>query len=75
MPITKPFSIENDRRGSQEVCSDCEAYGLKKHGLTRSDSTLITYTILFFQRFEIKTLETVFKVLLYIKTTSNAWIT
>ena len=26
--------MENDRRGYQEVCSDCEAYGLKKHGLT-----------------------------------------
>ena len=23
--------------GYQEVCSDCEAYGSKKHGLTRSD--------------------------------------
>ena len=23
--------------GYQKVCSDCEAYGLKKHGLTRSD--------------------------------------
>ena len=24
----------NDRRGCQELCSDCETYGLKKHGLT-----------------------------------------
>ena len=32
------FKIENDIRGYQEVCSDCEAYRLKKHGLTRSDS-------------------------------------
>ena len=28
---------ENDRRGYQELCSCCEAYGLKKHGLTRAD--------------------------------------
>ena len=35
MRITESL-IENDRRGYQEVCSDCEAYGLKKHGLTRS---------------------------------------
>ena len=26
--------------GHQEVCSDCEAYGLQKHGLTRSDCTV-----------------------------------
>ena len=37
MRITESLSIENDRRGYQDVCSDCEAYGLKKHGLTRSD--------------------------------------
>ena len=30
----------NDRRGYQEVCSDCEAYGLTKHGLTRYDCML-----------------------------------
>ena len=39
MRITKSFQIENDRRGYQEVCSDCKAYGLKRHGLTRSDYT------------------------------------
>ena len=32
--------MENDRRCYQEVCSDCETYGLKKHGLTRSDCIL-----------------------------------
>ena len=37
MRITESFSIENDRRGYQEVCTDCEAYGLKKHGLARFD--------------------------------------
>ena len=37
MRITESLIGENDRRGYQEVCSDCEAYGLKKHGLTRSD--------------------------------------
>ena len=26
---------KNDRRGYQELCSDCDSYGLKKHGLTR----------------------------------------
>ena len=31
--------MENNGRGYPEVCSDCEAYGLKKHGLTRSDYT------------------------------------
>ena len=34
MRITESLEVENDRRGYQEVCSDCEAYGLKKHGLT-----------------------------------------
>ena len=38
MQITKSSSIENDRRGYQEVCSDSEAYGLKTHVLlTRAD--------------------------------------
>ena len=36
MWITESLQIENNRRGYQLVCSDCEAYGLKKHGLTRS---------------------------------------
>ena len=39
MQITEIF-IENDRIGCQEVCSDCQAYGLKKRGLTRSDPIL-----------------------------------
>ena len=26
------------------MCSDCEAYGLKKHGLTRSDNILAVFT-------------------------------
>ena len=26
-----------------ELCSDCEAYSLKKHGLTRFDSLYIIY--------------------------------
>ena len=34
---TESLYIENDRRGYQELGSDCEAYGLKKHGLTRPD--------------------------------------
>ena len=29
----------NDRRGYQKVCSDYAVYGIKKHGLTRSDCT------------------------------------
>ena len=29
--------MENDRNGYQGMCWDFEAYGLKKHGLTRSD--------------------------------------
>ena len=37
MRITESLYIDNDRGGYQEVCSDCEAYGLKKNGLTRSD--------------------------------------
>ena len=40
MQITESLYIENDRRGYQEVCSDCEAYGLKKHGFMRSDSII-----------------------------------
>ena len=27
---------------TREVCSECDAYGLKKHGLTRCDCTLKT---------------------------------
>ena len=43
MRITKSFYflLEYDRKGYQELCSDCEAYRLKKHGLTRSDCRLI----------------------------------
>ena len=37
MRITESLEIENDIRGYQEVCLDCEAYGLKGHILTRSD--------------------------------------
>ena len=37
MRITESLQIENDKRGYQELCSVCEAYGLKKYGLTRSD--------------------------------------
>ena len=37
MRITESLQIEIDSRGYQELCSDCEACGLKKHGLTRSD--------------------------------------
>ena len=37
MRITESLTIENGREGYQELCSDCETYGLKKHGLTRSD--------------------------------------
>ena len=37
MRITESLEIENDRKGYQELCSDCEAYGLKKHRLMRSD--------------------------------------
>ena len=37
MQITESLSMENGRRGYHEVCLDCEAYGLKKHGLTRVD--------------------------------------
>ena len=37
MLITELLKIENNRRGYQEVCLDCEAYGLKKHRLTKSD--------------------------------------
>ena len=36
MRITESLQIENDRRGYQEMCSDCEAFGLQKHGITRS---------------------------------------
>ena len=39
MRITESLQIENDRRGFQELCSDCEAYGLKKLGLTGSNWT------------------------------------
>ena len=37
MRITESLSIENDRRVYRELYSDCETYGLKKRGLTRSD--------------------------------------
>ena len=51
MRITDSLWIENGRSGYQELCSDWEAYGLKKPGLTRSDCTCIcscipTYLIL-----------------------------
>ena len=42
MRSTESLYIENDRRSYQEVCSDCEAYRLKKRGLTRSDRIPIT---------------------------------
>ena len=37
MQATESLQMENDRRGYHDVCSDCEAYGLKKHGLPSSD--------------------------------------
>ena len=39
MRFTESLQIEDDGlgRGYQEVCSDCETYGIKKHGFTRSD--------------------------------------
>ena len=37
MQITESLCTENGRRGYQEVCSDCEACGLKEHGFMRSD--------------------------------------
>ena len=42
VPAQLPVQIdlnptENDRRGNQEVCSDCEPYGLKNQGLKRSE--------------------------------------
>ena len=30
MRIPESLWIENDKRGYQELCPDCEAYGLKK---------------------------------------------
>ena len=39
MRTTESLRVENDRRGYQELCSDCAAYGLKKHGLSRSHCT------------------------------------
>ena len=45
MRITESLLVENARRYYQEVCSDCEAYGLKKHGLTRSDCTSLEWVI------------------------------
>ena len=45
MRITESLQLENDRRGYQQLCSDCEAYGLKKGGLTRSDSSVWTAVI------------------------------
>ena len=41
MQVTESLEIENNRRGYQELYFDCEACGLKKHGLTRSDSLYI----------------------------------
>ena len=32
-----------DWYGDQEVCSDCEAHGLTRHGLTRSDCILFIF--------------------------------
>ena len=40
MRNTESLQIENDRSDFQEVCSDCEAYRLKKYGLTRYDCSL-----------------------------------
>ena len=37
MRITELLEIENDGTGYQELCSDSEACGLTKRGLTRSD--------------------------------------
>ena len=37
MRIIESLWRENDRRRYQELCSESEAYGLKKHMLTRSD--------------------------------------
>ena len=44
MRITDSLLMENDRRGYQEVCSDCQKYGLEKHGLTRSDCIKCLFT-------------------------------
>ena len=46
MRITESLLIENDRGGYQEVCSDCEAGGLKKHGLSRFDSIFMSDTLI-----------------------------
>ena len=48
MRITESLLIENHRRGYQGVCSDCEGYGLKKHGLTRSDCILHVFIYFLF---------------------------
>ena len=37
MRITESLKIDNNKGGYQELCSDCEACGLKKDGITRSD--------------------------------------
>ena len=50
MRITESSSIENDIRDCQEVCSDYELCGLKKHGLTRLD---YIYSMLYEFIFEI----------------------
>ena len=44
------YKYKKDSGGYQEVCSDCETHGLKKHGLTRYDCILylILYTIYYF---------------------------
>ena len=44
MRITESLEIENARRGYQELRSDYEAEGIKKHGLTRSDCIYIRQT-------------------------------
>ena len=43
MLITELLKIANNRRGYQEVCLDCEAYGLKKHRLTKLDIQVFGY--------------------------------
>ena len=42
MRITESLSIENGRGGYLEACSDYDAYGLKKRGLTRSQCIVPT---------------------------------
>ena len=40
-----PIKMCSDRRGYKAVCPDCKAYGLKKHGLTKSDCVLYIITL------------------------------